>query len=600
MSHLGDRLSALVDGELDGAELDRAHAHLASCEQCRTEAAELRALKQKLRALMTGAPAEAAMTRRLIAMTGPGGPMPPRRRLLRVVPGRRPTAGPVPKRPRAGTRPPGLARRRRYLVLGTVSLVVGLGTAAFTAGGGGDAAPGPRITPSVEMYSVEHAITTGEVPFLPRRPSPPRPTPTRRHRHREVRVLTLTCPVSRPARQHGARRGSREVPARGSQHGRSRRHGRNGRPPLLLAAALAVAVPGFLVAACSGQAGAQQNDAVAAARAATGGRCREPGRRPGTVLAVRLLAQAAQAAIVTSYQGEEVVTRWSQSSGGSVLVSDIWHVSGGQTVTQTLDAGLPTQPYLSSDDDGQAPEGVLGVTVPLVQLLETHYVVAYAGAGSAGNRTAQVVEARRADGSLAARFWLDDATKLPLEREVFDTAAQLISRDVFINVRFANAGVTHVPAARRPIRGTVDRTASRRPSCSRCAPAAGWSRPSCPAASRCSPAPRRRRVPAPCSTSATPTACRSSRCSSSAATWRPAWPAGAKPPWHGHVIFVADRISGPRPGPASGMVYTVVADAPTQTVDAVVGALPHDRPPGFWKRMTRGLVRLASLVNPFR
>ena len=165
MSHLGDRLSALVDGELDGAELDRAHAHLAGCEQCRTEAAELRALKQKLRALMTGAPAEAAMTRRLIAMTGPGGPMPPRRRLLRVVPDRRPAAGPAPKRPRAEARRPGPARRRRYLVLGTVSLVVGLGTAAFTAGGGGDAAPGPRITPSVEMYSVEHAITTGEVPF---------------------------------------------------------------------------------------------------------------------------------------------------------------------------------------------------------------------------------------------------------------------------------------------------------------------------------------------------------------------------------------------------------------------------------------------------
>ena len=105
------------------------------------------------------------MTRRLIAMTGPGGPMPPRRRLLRVVPGHRPTAGPAPTKPRAEARRPGLARRRRYLVLGAVSLVVGLGTAAFTAGGGGDAAPGPRITPPVEMYSVEHAITTGEVPF---------------------------------------------------------------------------------------------------------------------------------------------------------------------------------------------------------------------------------------------------------------------------------------------------------------------------------------------------------------------------------------------------------------------------------------------------
>jgi len=47
MTHLGDRLSALIDGELDGAERDRAHAHLAGCQQCRTEAAELRALKQK-------------------------------------------------------------------------------------------------------------------------------------------------------------------------------------------------------------------------------------------------------------------------------------------------------------------------------------------------------------------------------------------------------------------------------------------------------------------------------------------------------------------------------------------------------------------------
>src|SRR6516165_11226538 len=154
MSHLGDRLSALVDGELDGAERDRAYAHLASCEQCRTEAAELRALKQRLRSLVSDAPAEAAMTRRLIAMTGPGGPLPPRQRLLRPA-ARRETRRPGPRGP----------VRRRYLVLGTVSLVVGLGTAAFTVGGNGEAAPGPKITPPVKMYSVEHAITTGEVPF---------------------------------------------------------------------------------------------------------------------------------------------------------------------------------------------------------------------------------------------------------------------------------------------------------------------------------------------------------------------------------------------------------------------------------------------------
>jgi anti-sigma factor RsiW len=165
MSHLGDRLSALVDGELTGAERDRASAHLAGCAQCRAEAAQLRALKQKLRSLVDRAPAEAAMTRRLISMTGPGGPLPPRRRLLRVVPGGRLDPG---RGFRASTRP-GTRRprptRRRYLFLGTVSLVVGLGTAAFSAGGAGQAVPGPKITPPVELYSVQHAILTGEVPF---------------------------------------------------------------------------------------------------------------------------------------------------------------------------------------------------------------------------------------------------------------------------------------------------------------------------------------------------------------------------------------------------------------------------------------------------
>lgn len=180
MSHLGDRLSALVDGELNGTELDRAHAHLASCEQCRAEATGLRALKAKLNGLPDGAPAEAAITQRLIAMTGPGGPLPSRRqrasrRLLRIVPGSRsggrsgrpPGSQLASRRPPAppGTRRHRLRRQRRYLVLSTVTLVVGLGTAAFTAGGGGQAAPGPKITPPVEMYSVEHAIDTGSVPF---------------------------------------------------------------------------------------------------------------------------------------------------------------------------------------------------------------------------------------------------------------------------------------------------------------------------------------------------------------------------------------------------------------------------------------------------
>ncbi len=413
-------------------------------------------------------------------------------------------------------------------------------------------------------------------------------------------MFTLTCP-----------------PGRSTRH-----HGRDGRPPLLLAAALAVAVPGFLVAACSGQAGssAAGSDAVAAARTATGDSAtggsaaggsatpsRAPtGRRPSAALAVRLLAQAARAAIVTSYQGEEVVTRWSQGSSGSVLVSDIWHVSGGQTVTQTLDAGASSssQPYLSSDDDGQAPEGVLGVTVPLVQLLETHYVVTYAGAGSAGDRTAQVVEVRRADGSLAARFWLDDATKLPLEREVYDTAANVISRDVFINVRFTEQGTSGPAPANAPANVPAD-------------PQGLWTEPFSQAqllAVRARGWPVPAQLPgglslftgAETEASAGPVLDlgysdglsvisvfeQHGHLPASLAGWRKTTVAG-------HVVFAADPDQRSLTWSGRGMVYTVVADAPTQTVDAVVGALPHDKPPGFWKRMTRGLVRLASWVNPF-
>jgi sigma-E factor negative regulatory protein RseB len=414
-------------------------------------------------------------------------------------------------------------------------------------------------------------------------------------------------PVIRPAHNHGAHN-------HGARNQGVRHHGRDGRSPLALAAALAVAVPGLLVSACSSQSGTGPagGDAVsaagraAAARPAIRGRAPGAARRPATVQAVRLLAQAAQAAIVTSYQGQEIVTRWSQG-GGSVLVSSIWHVSGGQTVTQTTadGASLSSQSYLSSDTDGQSPEGVLGVTAPLVQLLESHYVVAYAGNGSADNRTAQVVEAWRADGSIAARFWLDDATKLPLEREVFDTAAHVIGQDVFIDVSFATPEGPPQPAAAA---SASDRVSA--------PPQAPWTDP----LSRRQLLALRSRgwlVPAALPGGLSLFTGAETQADSGAVLdlgysdglsmvsvfeQRGKLPA-TLPGWRktksgGHVVFtLPDQRSLTWSG--HGMVFTMVADAPSQSVDAAVGALPHDGPTGFWKRMSRGLVRVASWVNPF-
>ena len=53
------------------------------------------------------------------------------------------------------------------MVLSALSLVVvGIGTAAFTIGGG-SAEPGPKITPQLEMqmFMNEHAINSGDIPF---------------------------------------------------------------------------------------------------------------------------------------------------------------------------------------------------------------------------------------------------------------------------------------------------------------------------------------------------------------------------------------------------------------------------------------------------
>lgn len=142
MSHLGHRLSALIDGELSHPQRERALAHLARCEACRREAAALRALKQRMHALGE-APADATLTDRLFALGA---------------------SGPVPGSP-------GLPRHRWpvRLIAAACLAVAGLGlpTAAFLAGGGGQQEPGPGVTPMIDLFVVQHDFSTGDVPARP-------------------------------------------------------------------------------------------------------------------------------------------------------------------------------------------------------------------------------------------------------------------------------------------------------------------------------------------------------------------------------------------------------------------------------------------------
>jgi len=155
MTHLGRRLSALIDGELDAVERDRVLVHLAGCEPCREEAVALRTLKRRMNALGEAA-ADAALTRRLIGLAQPGGAASP---------------GPPGALSWPASQPLGSGRSGRevrhpwYVAAGATAVVlVGVGTAAFLAGGG-TGQPGPRVSPAIDTYVLQHDLMDGVTPL---------------------------------------------------------------------------------------------------------------------------------------------------------------------------------------------------------------------------------------------------------------------------------------------------------------------------------------------------------------------------------------------------------------------------------------------------
>lgn len=185
MTHLGDRLTAFVDGELPHDAREYVLGHLAGCAECRTEAEAERAIKARLAALDGLRPPD-GLLRRLHALAEPGEPLPPRRTPIDTSP--RPPAVPVsvwqvPGSPmsggRAGVRSPvvrqlvrghgrlpaaGRRRQRLHAVAAGVSVAaMALGAAVAI---GGQSQPGPAVGPADDWFAVEHASTTGGLPLV--------------------------------------------------------------------------------------------------------------------------------------------------------------------------------------------------------------------------------------------------------------------------------------------------------------------------------------------------------------------------------------------------------------------------------------------------
>jgi sigma-E factor negative regulatory protein RseB len=312
------------------------------------------------------------------------------------------------------------------------------------------------------------------------------------------------------------------------------------------------------------------------------------------IVGLRLLQQAAVACQGTSYRGEQVMLWWGPGQASTSVV-EVWHQPGRMTLVRASGTGPETTARSGIADD-QDPDGTLGLSERLLVLLQSNYQVAYAGRGSVAGRPALVVEVRRPGGALAARFWLDAATKLPLRREMFAADAQMISEAAFTTLELGARGLDGMPAATAaPWAAQLDqaRLAALR--------AQGWPLPE--------QLPGNLVLFAASQTSARSGPVIDLSYSDGLVVVSLFVQRGelarAMPGWRqvtvgGRAVYSDDPDQRSLTWSAAGFVYTLIGDAPTTTVSRVVTTMPGTTRPGFWARMARGFRRLASWLNPLR
>ncbi|GAA1602195.1 hypothetical protein GCM10009789_65450 [Kribbella sancticallisti] len=170
VQHPLDKLSAVVDGELDHDSRDKVLGHLVICDSCRSEVDAQRRLKTRLAATPDPEPSLDLMQR---LMGVPSFSTEPREEVRPVV---TPAVSLFPQRSafpasrtdatRPGSRTTRSRRRTGVLgAAGSAAAVASLLGTAFVLGDPARTEQPPALQPPVASFSADHAATTNGAPF---------------------------------------------------------------------------------------------------------------------------------------------------------------------------------------------------------------------------------------------------------------------------------------------------------------------------------------------------------------------------------------------------------------------------------------------------
>jgi sigma-E factor negative regulatory protein RseB len=328
----------------------------------------------------------------------------------------------------------------------------------------------------------------------------------------------------------------------------------------------------------------------------------------GESAAAAALARAERAPRTVAYEGVQFVSSWGSRRTTSMLVEVRHWPAKGTAVRIRGSEGQPVREVFQGDP-GDASGGVAQIGQGPLGLLAANYDVVSDGDGRVAGRSAQVVAVLRQGAvgprspplgreSAAARFWIDRETGLLLRREVYDSRGATVRASAFIDVSIGSTGsLTHLPpripgpSSTSVDEGKLDRLR-----------AAGWICPDTLPTGLGLYDAREMQDPAgpimhfSYSDGLTTVSLFEQR----GHLDRSRLDAYLPQRLGESTVYVREGLPLRLTWSAGGRVFTVLADAPDETVRAVVGALPHEPDEdGLLDRVRRGLGRFVSWFNPF-